>query len=251
MIRKILSHTNPLVQHVVSLHQGKYRKEHNQFIAQGNNTVLTLINAGHTPHTLFVVEEQIAQAKKIAPEDTIVIAAESVIKKMGTVDTLQSMLAIFTIPEQPAYNTIQSGIVLCELQDPGNAGTLIRTAVAMNKKTAIFVESVDPWSPKVVQASSGAIGMVSVFCMSWDELLEHKGSTPLCALVLSSKNNPRTPDLSQALIVVGNEGHGITRSRVGQCEEKMTLTMPGNFESLNAAVAGSIALYITSTTQSQ
>jgi TrmH family RNA methyltransferase len=246
MIRKILSHTNPLVQHVVKLHQSKYRKEHNQFIAQGTNVIQTLIAAGHTPKTLFVIEDQIDHAKKIAPEDVIVICAPSVIQKMATVESLDSMLAIFTIPTQADYSSIGSGIVLYQLQNPGNAGTLIRTAVAMNKKTAIFVESVDPWSPKVIQASAGAVGMVNIFCMSWNELLTHKGNTRLCALILSSKNNPRTPDLSQALIVIGNEGHGIAREKVGQCEEKMTLSMPGNFESLNAAVAGSIALYVTS-----
>lgn len=245
MIRKILSHTNPLVQHVVSLHRSKYRTEFNEYIAQGIRTISTLIKAGHSPKTIFVVEEQLDQAKQYTSDENIVLVAPSVMEKISTIQTPSGMLAIFTIPQQLPYSDISSGIVLVEIQDPGNAGTLIRTAVAMNKKTAVFVESVDPWSPKVVQASAGAVGLINIFCLSWEELITHKGDLPLCALILSQQNNPRSPDLSNALIVVGNEGHGISRQRVGQCEEKMTLAMPGGFESLNAAIAGSIALYIT------
>jgi len=249
MIRRILSHTNSIVQHVVKLHNVKYRTEFQEFIAQGERTISTLITAGHIPAILFVVEDDLKEAKKLATHDTIIIVEPSIMEKISTTKSPSGMLAVFKIPAQPSYNAISSGIVLVEIQDPGNAGTLVRTAVAMNKKTAIFVESVDAWSPKVVQASAGAIGMLNVFCMSWQELIENKGDIPLCALIVSSPQNPRNPDLSNALIVIGNEGHGIARQRVGQCEEKMTLAMPGGFESLNASIAGSIALYITATKQ--
>lgn len=245
MIRKILSHTNSLVQNVVKLHSAKYRNELQEFIAQGERTISTLISAGHVPTALFVVEDDLNSAKKLATHDNIIIVAPSIMEKISTSKSPSGMLATFKIPAQPSYDQIGSGIVLVELQDPGNAGTLIRTAVAMGKKTAIFVDSVDAWNPKVVQSTAGAIGMINVFCMSWDELLAHKGNIPLCALILSQTNNPRDADLSNALIVVGNEGNGLARQRVGQCEEKMALDMPGGFESLNASIAGSIALYIT------
>lgn len=245
MIRKILSHTNALVQHVVKLHSLKYRNEFQEFIAQGERTISTLIAAGHTPVTLFVIEEDLKAAKKLAKDDTIIIVENSIMKKISTNKSPSGMLATFAIPLQPSADQISSGIVLVEIQDPGNAGTLIRTTVAMNKKTAIFVESVDPWNPKTVQASAGAIGMLNVFCMSWDELMMNKGPVPLCALIVSKGRNPLTLDLSNALIVIGNEGHGIARQRIGQCEEKVTLTMPGGFESLNASIAGSIVLYLS------
>jgi len=245
MIRKITSNANSLIQHVIKLHSSKHRTECNEFIAQGERTISTLIEAGLTPLNLFIVEEELAHAKKLANDETIIIVHTSILEKMSTVKSPSGMLATFAIPQQPSYDLISSGIVMVEIQDPGNAGTLLRTAVAMNKKTAVFVESVDPWSPKVVQASAGAIGMINIFCISWEELLENKGTIPLCALITSQTNNPRDTDLSNALIVVGNEGNGLARKRVGQCEEKMTLSMPGGFESLNASVAGSIALYIT------
>lgn len=249
MIKKISSHTNPLVQHIVSLHQNKYRTEKKEFIAQGLRVIKTFIDAGYTPLHVCVTDDSLEQAQKIISDDKLTLVAPSVMEKISTTDSPSGILATFSIPEQPSYDQLSSGIVMVELQDPGNAGTLLRTAVAMGKKTAVFVDSVSPWNPKTVQASAGALGMISVFCISWEELLQHKGSLPLCALVLSKGNNPRNPDLSNALIVVGNEGSGIPRAKVGQCEEKLTLAMPGGFESLNAAIAGSIALYITTTSK--
>jgi TrmH family RNA methyltransferase len=139
---------------------------------------------------------------------------------------------------------LTTGIVLAQISDPGNMGTLIRTAAAMNKKTVVCVETVDPWNPKVVQATAGALGSVSLFCMTWDELLRSKKNIPLCALVAQDGKMPDTINLKDALIVVGNEGAGIPDAWIAQCDEKITLPMPGKCESLNAAVAGSIALYL-------
>ncbi len=123
-------------------------------------------------------------------------------------------------------------------------GTLIRTAAAMNKKTIVCVESVDPWNPKVVQATAGAIGSVNIFCINWDELLLNKKNLSLCALVAINGKNPDTVNLQNSLIVVGNEAHGIPEQWIAACDTQITLPMPGKFESLNAAVAGSIALYL-------
>jgi TrmH family RNA methyltransferase len=247
MIRKVNSHANSLVKHVVKLHSAKNRTIAQEFIAEGLRTISTIINAGHKPTTLFIVEELLAQAQKIAHEDAIVIVAPSVMEKMSTTKSPSGMLATFKIPNQPAPKHLDSGIVLAQVTDPGNAGTLIRTAAAMNKNTVVFVESVDAWNPKVVQASAGAIGRVTIFTLSWNELLQNKNNLTLCALMSAHGKNPSSVDLGNSLIIIGNEGHGIPYEWVKQCDERITLPMPGEFESLNAAVAGSIALYLAAT----
>jgi TrmH family RNA methyltransferase len=117
----------------------------------------------------------------------------------------------------------------------------------MNKNTVVFIESVDAWNPKVVQASAGAIGQVNIFSLTWTELLQHKKNLNLCALVSSQGKNPSAINLRNALIIIGSEGHGIPQEWIDQCDERITIPMPGNFESLNAAVAGSIALYLAAT----
>jgi len=247
MIRKINSHTNSLVKHVVKLHSAKNRTIAQEFIAEGMRTISTIIEAGHKPLILFVVEDFLHHAKQLANDDAIVIVAPSVMTKMSAAKSPSGMLATFKIPQQLPFTKLTAGIVLAQASDPGNAGTLIRTAAAMNKNTVLFIEGVDAWNPKVVQASAGAIGRVNIFSLTWNTLLQHKKNLTLCALVSSQGKNPSTVNLSNALIIIGSEGHGIPNEWIDQCDERITLPMPGNFESLNAAVAGSIALYLAAT----
>jgi RNA methyltransferase, TrmH family len=244
MIKQITSVENSLVKRVVQLHSLKYRKKYREFIAEGFRTISTLIAAGSKLITLFTTEEFLYDAQQIANHNDIVVVSDAVLKKMSCAVTPSGLLATYTMPQQPSLDTLTAGIVLAQVSDPGNMGTLIRTAAAMNKTTVVCIETVDPWNPKVVQASAGALGHVSIFCIDWDDVVQHKKDLNLCALVASEGKNPDTVNLKNALIVVGNEGAGIPHTWVAQCDEKITLPMPGNFESLNAAVAGSIALYL-------
>jgi len=169
---------------------------------------------------------------------------ESVMKKISSAATPSGILAQFPIPLQLPLDQLSSGIVLAQVQDPGNAGTLIRTTAAMDKKTVVFIDSVDPWSPKVVQSTAGAIGLVNIFIISFETLVTHKKNTPLTALVAHNGKLAHPSNLSHSLIIIGNEAHGIPQQWVEQCDNQVTLAMPGKSESLNAAVAGSIALYL-------
>jgi TrmH family RNA methyltransferase len=123
-------------------------------------------------------------------------------------------------------------------------GTLIRSAIAMGIKSVVIVEGTDPWSPKVIQASAGTIIQANVFQIGWDQLIKNKKNLKLCALVVKGGKKPNQIDFKDILLVVGNEANGIPDNWLSKCEEKMTLPMPGNTESLNAAIAGSIALYL-------
>jgi RNA methyltransferase, TrmH family len=244
MIKQITSATNPLIKHVVQLHSAKYRKTHQEFIAEGFRTIATLVENSSLLITLLVVEEYLYDAQQIAPDEHIIIVPTGVMDKISTANSPSGFLAVFKIPAQPMLNTMSAGVVLAQIADPGNMGTLIRTAAAMGKTTVVCIETVDPYNPKVVQASAGALGAVCLFNISWAELLKAKKSIPLYALVASKGKRPDEVNLKNALIVIGNEGAGIPEVWIEQCDEKITLPMPGNFESLNAAVAGSIALYL-------
>ena len=247
MIQKITSPTNPLVKKIVQLHNPKYRSKFQQFIAEGFKTISTIIKTGNKPIFLFTTEEFLYDAQQLVANKLIVIVTSDVMNKMSTATSPSNLLAVFSIPPQPSLDTLSTGIVLAKIADPGNMGTLIRTAAAMNKKSVVCIDTVDPWNPKVVQATAGAIGMVKIFCISWNDLLLHKKNIPLCALVATEGKNPNAVDMRNALIIIGNESYGIPEDWVAQCDEKITLPMPGNFESLNAAVAGSIALYLATT----
>jgi len=130
------------------------------------------------------------------------------------------------------------------MSDAGNMGTLIRTAAAMGCKTVVIINGVDPWSAKVVHATAGTIGMVNIYQLYWDELLKCKKDIPLYALVVSGGKDPQELSLKNSLLMVGSEAHGLSEVLIKQADEKITLAMSSKTESLNAAVAGSIALYL-------
>ena len=245
MIKTITSPINPLIKHVVKLHSSKHRTELQEFIAEGFRTISTIIKAGHQPIILFTVDEFLYDAQQLVADELIIVITPSVMEKISTAQSPSGLLATFHIPPQSSLTTLSSGVVLAQVTDPGNMGTLIRTAAAMNKKAVICVETVDPWNPKVIQATAGAIGNVSIFRLNWNEIVQNKKNIPLYALVPSEGKHPNHVNLHDALIVVGSESHGIPEEWIEQCDEKITLPMPGNFESLNAAVAGSIALYLS------
>ncbi len=122
-------------------------------------------------------------------------------------------------------------------------GTLIRTTAAMGLKTVVCIETVDPWSPKVIQSSAGTIAAVNIFQIDWGILMQYKGDLSLNALVVLGGDAPSTMP-KNSLIVIGNEAKGLPEKWVSKCEQHITLPMPGQTESMNAAVAGAIALYL-------
>jgi len=250
MIKTITSLTNPLIQRIVKLHSAKYRKAYQEFIVEGVHIIATLTQAQHKPIQVLTTEKMLFYTKRFfTPDsvifDNIIVVSEAIMKKISTQETPSGILALFSIPTQPDLDALSSGIVLANVQNPGNAGTLIRTAVAMNKKTAVFIGGVDPFNPKVVQASAGTIGAITIFQLDWQDLITHKKSIPLYALVATGGKNPQAINIRDSLIVVGNEGAGLTDEDIAQCDDTITLPMPGPCESLNASIAGSIALYLS------
>ena len=245
-MKTITSRTNPEIKAVAKLHTPKGRKDQRCFIAQGLRTISTIIQSGWKPITLYTTDAQQQQAMKLVPEEAITQVADEVMEKLSTTATPGGLLAVFQIPAPPPLEQLSAGIVLAHIADPGNMGTLIRSCAAFGKRSVVIIEGADPWSPKVVQATAGTIAAVNIFRLSWDRLINNKGTHPLVALMVSDGTAPEQLDLHNALLVVGSEAHGIPTQWIDQCDERMTMPMPGTTESLNAAVAGSIALYLAS-----
>ncbi len=248
MEKIITSVQNSLVKRVTSLHHAKYRAEFGEFIAEGARIVQTILDSRIQLINLFLTDpKQICQLAATIPNDKIIIVAENVMEKISTASTPSGILAVFKIPPQPSFEQFGEGIVLADVADPGNMGTLIRTAAAMDRKTIVIVGGTDPWSPKVVQASAGTIGAVNLYQLDWHKVLKQKKERGLhlIALVIAGGKTAQQLSFEKSLLVVGSEARGIPDQWISTCDELMTLEMPGNIESLNAAVAGSIALYLS------
>ena len=235
---KITSATNHKIKYVVTLHTAKGRKHAKRCIIEGKRA---LSSTSLTLETLFCTEALLPLAQTLT--DHPIIVPETLMEKISTVKSPSGILGIFPIPDNPPIHLLTPGLVLANITDPGNMGTLIRTAAACNLKSVIIVDGCDPWSPKVLQSTAGA--SVNLFQWTWVELLSHKKDLQLTALVVKQGELPAKIDSTRALIVVGNEAHGIPPEWLEQCDQQITLPMPGDTESLNAAVAGSIALYLT------
>ncbi len=247
-MKQIVSRHNPEIKAVCELHHRKGRKQKQLFIAEGLRIIQTFLEHHHPLVSLYACQEQVSLAKTLVQENYITRVTEEIMSKMSTATSPSGLLAVFSIPSSPTWDQLTSGIILAQIADPGNMGTLIRTAAAMNFKTVVVVDGCDPWSPKVVQASAGTIAGIHIFSCSWQELIQHKKSDiPLCALVVSGGKPLQDIIGKQALLIVGNEAQGMPSAWIAQCDERVTIPMPGNTESLNAAVAGSIALYLMAT----
>jgi TrmH family RNA methyltransferase len=178
-------------------------------------------------------------------DDLLIGVAEHVMAKMSTSKNPSGICAIFTIPTELPLPQQGPGIVLVDVSDPGNLGTLIRTAAAMNIKEIILIGGVDPYNSKVIQSTAGCMTTVNLYQTTWQHLIDQT-QLNLCALVVQNGTTPGKIDLKNKFLVVGNEAHGLSPVQVQACHDTMTIPMPGHAESLNAAIAGAIGLYLMS-----
>ncbi len=157
----------------------------------------------------------------------------------------QALVAVAQQPEPSTLGNLQSGAVLAlvEITDPGNAGTMIRTAEAAGMAgVALVGDCVDTWNPKLVRASAGAVLRLPVVRLSSNELFAGERH-PVVATVVNNGENFAATDLSSAVICVGNEAHGLSASFVARCDIAVTIPLAGPTESLNVAAAAAVLAF--------
>lgn len=239
----IESVTNPDVKLAASLALRKNREKHGLFVAEGVRTVTTIIECGWQPVMLFVTAEHIATVESLDIDPNVVrFVPESIINKISQTQSPSGIATLFRIPATPNIKNLSDGIVLADIRDPGNMGTLIRSCIAFGKKTIVVVGGADVWNPKVIQACAGTIAKATIFIMTWEELIK-QATLPLHALVVHNGTPLSQIESLKGLLVIGNEAHGLSDAQIADCTNSVTIEMHKEVESLNAAVAGSIAMY--------
>lgn len=246
-MKEIRSRTNETIKQVCSLHTAKGRRTHKQCIAEGLRTCSAMLKGDYRLIQLYITQAHTNTALTLCDKEQITVVTDHVMDKLSGTATPSGIVGVFAIPPAPEPNQLNSGVVLAKLNNPGNVGTLIRSCAAMGYESVVCIDGVDPWSPKVIQASAGSIARVNMFQWSWEQVVQHKGKHKLIALVPERGGSISSIRSKQILLVVGNEAHGIPEQWIAECDSAITLAMPGKTESLNAAVAGSIALYIGAT----
>jgi len=156
---------------------------------------------------------------------------------------------LFTVRIPTPHGNIQPRrvIVLEDVQDPGNVGTIIRTADALRVELVILTGAcADPWGPKTVRAAMGASLRLRLLELSQDALLEHLQiwNLPLYGAALSPRaQDLRTVPLQEAAVAIGNEGHGLSEALLGLCDGEIIIPMAPGSSSLNAATAAAIVMW--------
>lgn len=237
-----------LLKLINSLEQRKFRKETGLFVAEGGKTVQDLLDLGLACTNIIATEEWL-KSHKINTTVTITVVSEDEMKKASFLRTPQGILALFKQQIHEADLTAlehELCLGLDNIQDPGNMGTIIRIADWFGIKNIYCSNgTVDIYNPKTVQATMGAIGRVKVHYTDLPQLITSLNNrAPVYGTFLDGENIYSRPLSDKGLIIMGNEGNGIS----SECEKhiKERLLIPNypagckTSESLNVSVATAI-----------
>jgi TrmH family RNA methyltransferase len=230
----------------------KERKASGHFVAEGMQCVREALTSGSGPRieTLYLTSNgrnKVEQIADLAPLNTVDVSDE-VMKEMSETITPQGILAVCTIPQVSlnsiALNGTRRFIYLSEVQDPGNAGTILRSADAFAMDAVITSPgSVDMYSPKVVRSTAGSLWHIPVFeSVPLDEVLS-LGVNAFSLGSEGSKNLNQYEFSGDILAVFGNEARGLATGQNVDSIAVVNIPMPGNAESLNLSAAASIVMY--------
>ena len=171
---------------------------------------------------------------------------EDVMASISPMETPQGALFLCRLPEKQPFTPSPGMLLLDGIQDPGNLGTILRTADALDIPVVLLEGCADPWSHKVVRASMGAVFRSQPTQLTWEEaksVLE-QACIPVAVTALS----PRARDLRQApleemAVVIGSEGQGVRREILDAAQAELIIPMNPRCESLNAAIASAIVMW--------
>ncbi|MEP1489797.1 MAG: RNA methyltransferase [Algibacter sp.] len=224
---------------ITSLKQKKYRLEHQLFVVEGIKTIKELLESDLVLHALFTTETFNIDAK-----DEFLIS-ESDLKRISFLTTPNKALAVFKIPESKAINNDGLIVVLDDVRDPGNLGTIIRLCDWFGIKELVCSKAtVDCFNPKVIQATMGSITRVNISYVDLISFID-KTELPVFGAFMEGDNVYAKPLPKEGVLVMGNEANGVSKTIEDLVTNKISIPRFGDLqatESLNVATATAILL---------
>ncbi|QNN40444.1 TrmH family RNA methyltransferase [Pedobacter roseus] len=229
---------------IKSLHQKKYRKEHGLFIVEGIKSIKEFIQSSYHIHTIFYNSEQYNLLPKLPANINLFEVKNAELDKISTLQTPQGFLALVHLPKNKELDQKelknQFTLVLDGVQDPGNMGTIIRTADWFGFKNIICsADCVEVFNPKTVQATMGSLARVNIFEADLPVFLTDN-TLPVFGALLDGESIYKTQWGSEGLVILGNEGKGISPEVIKKINKPVTIPRIGEAESLNVAVSAAI-----------
>ena len=246
MLQELTSRKNATIVRLRALAaDGAFRRAEGEYLCDGEKLLFEALEKGAELRCVLW-KEKVRTLPGLADVPQFVAPAE-LFDYASPMKNSPGPLFTLAIPPEEPEPAFERAILLENVQDPGNVGTLLRTAAAMGVGTAILCGAcADPYSPKAARATMGAIFRERLLRLNVEEAaaLARKNGLPLYGAALSERaRDVRTVDLRRAVVAVGSEGRGLTPELLALCDGEVIIPMEAGSESLNAAIAGSILLW--------
>lgn len=242
--QRITSRKNPLLQQVKKLLSSrKAREEAGLFAADGVKLLAEAVRWYPGLDTVILSDGVHADV----PESVRLFRVpEDVMASISPMESPQGALFLCRLPERKAYVPQPGCLLLDGIQDPGNLGTILRTADALDIPVTLLEGCADPYSPKTVRASMGAVFRTQPVKADWAEVKAAcaEAQIPVAVTALSRRaKDLRNADLHGMAVVIGSEGQGVRREILESADGELIIPMNKRCESLNAAVAAAIVMW--------
>lgn len=243
-MERITARKNPLLQQVRRLLSSrKEREESGLFAADGTKLLREAIAWWPGLDTVILSD---GVSMEIPEGVRVVQVPEDVMASISPMQTPQGALFLCRLPEKAPFVPKPGMLLLDGIQDPGNLGTILRTADALKVPVALLEGCADPYSHKTVRASMGAVFRSPVIQTTWEEAARALGKAKIeigvTALSERAKDLRQAP-LSQMAVVIGSEGQGVQKEILDAAQRELIIPMNPRCESLNAAVAATIVMW--------
>ncbi len=236
---EITSLDNKRVKYWLKLKDKKYRDEENKFLVEGDHLVLYALKSG-------LVEEIVALDYSYEKENIpFYLVNDRIMKKLTSQVTISKVIAVCT--KIPSSKIVGNVLILDNIQDPGNLGTMIRSALAFNFTTIILSnDTVDLYNEKVIRASEGMLFHLNFLKGDLKTILKDLKSDNYTIYGTDVKKGTSLKDIlknEKIGIIIGNEGAGMKEELKGYCDNLINIPLNKACESLNAGIAASIIMY--------
>lgn len=229
------------IKHIQSLKLNKFRKQHQVFIAEGSTNVLDFINSKAQVLEVYATEAWTNKHQEVLKGVSVEVVSSTDMERISALKHASEVLAVIHIPQHRLPKEIDSYVLaLDDIRDPGNLGTIIRTADWFGIQDIICSpETVDAYNPKVVQATMGSLTRVKVHYTPLADYFDQVKDIPVFGAVLDGEDIRKTVKPGKGILLMGSEAHGISKALYPLIQHRIRIPSAENngAESLNAAVA--------------
>ena len=248
----LTSAKNPLIKHIKQLSgQAKYRREHGETLLDGVHVCESYLALGQQPRHMVIAERalknpEVEQLRAQVEPARVAIVSDDLLRSLSPVEHGVGVLLVITVPETADVPPLDRDALLLDgVQDPGNVGTLLRTAAAAGvTRVYLSPDSASVWAPKVIRAGMGAQFGLELYEQCDLASLLDTATVPVYATSLEATATLYEADVrQQAAWLFGSEGRGVTASLLEKADKTVIIPQATAVESLNVAAAAAVCLF--------